>query len=144
MRETKRTLKKACSVGEYTFDVAINRQIVLDAFVKFPELWKLITKAGKDKDAIANPDKIIDDIDALARLMGENDALEELIPAFVRYILPKMVEVAESELDCDEFLDYCERMECDDEFNSAIFDFAMLGFTDGKSEKKPKVKVSLN
>ena len=76
--------------------------------------------------------------------MEENDALEELIPAFVRYILPKMVEAAESELDCDEFLDYCERMDCDDEFNAAIFDFAMLGFTDGRSVKKPKVKVSLN
>lgn len=144
MRETNRTLKKACSVGEYTFDVAINRQIVLDAFVKFPKLWKLITKAGKNKDAIADPDKIIGDIDALARLLEENDALEELIPAFVRYILPKMVEAAESELDCDEFLDYCERMDCDDEFNAAIFDFAMLGFTDGRSVKKPKVKVSLN
>lgn len=144
MRETNRTLKKACSVGEYTFDVAINRQIVLDAFVKFPKLWELITKAGKNKDAIADPDKIIGDIDALARLLEDNDALEELIPAFVRYILPKMVDAAESELDCDEFLDYCERMDCDDEFNAAIFDFAMLGFTDGRSVKKPKVKVSLN
>lgn len=135
--ENLRTLVKRCTVGEYSFDVAINRQIVLDGFKEYPALWKLMNDTSKAGKADTN------DITVLAELMNENDLLEDEIAKFVPFILPKMVEAAGEQLDCDAFYEYCRVNEVDDEFNRAMYEFAMLGFTGGRSEKKPKVKMSL-
>lgn len=139
--EHLRKLIKRCTVGKYSFDVAINRQIVLEGFKKFPSLWKAVTKAAPaGKDGVDTGD-----IEALAEIMETNDILLDEMPKFVAFLLPKMIGEAdnEAEVDCDEFLEYCRDNEVDDEFNTAMFEFAMLGFTDGRSEKKPKVKMSL-
>lgn len=137
--ETLRKNTKHVSVGDYEFDIAINRQIVLDGFKHFPKLWTVITKSAKYKlDA-----EKIEDISALADLFDANDIIEETMPQFVGYVFPKMVELAVTDLDCDKFLAYIEENDVSDEFNQAIFEFAMLGFTGDKSEKRAKVKFSL-
>lgn len=139
MRDNVRMLRKNCEVGKYKFDIAINRQIVLDGFEQFPELWKIIVKSEKEGSSIED----IEDVKLLTELLDKNDEIEELTSKFVQYILPKMVELAGEDVDCDEFYRYCVRNDADQELDIAIFDFAMLGFTDGKGAKKPKVKVSL-
>ena len=137
--ETLRKNTKHVSVGDYEFDIAINRQIILDGFKSFPELWTVITKSAKYK---LDVDKI-EDISALEDLFDANDIIEYTMPQFVGYVFPKMVELAGTELDCDKFLAYIKENGVSGEFNQAIFEFAMLGFTGDKSEEKAKVKFSL-
>lgn len=137
--ETLRKNTKHVSVGDYEFDIAINRQIILDGFKSFPKLWTVITKSAKYK---LDADKI-EDISALEDLFDANDIIEYTMPQFVSYVFPKMVELAGTELDCDKFLDYIKENGVSGEFNQAIFEFAMLGFTGDKSEEKAKVKFSL-
>lgn len=137
--ETLRKNTKHVSVGDYEFDIAINRQIILDGFKSFPKLWTVITKSAKYK---LDADKI-EDISALEDLFDANDIIEYTMPQFVAYVFPKMVELAGTELDCDKFLAYIKENGVSGEFNQAIFEFAMLGFTGDKSEEKAKVKFSL-
>ena len=137
--ETLRKNTKHCSVGEYDFDVAINRQIVLDGFKQFPNLWKVVARNSKYSGNV----DALEDISALSDLLEANDIIEEVTPKYVAYVLPKMLELAGEKVDLDAFYKYIVDNEVDDEFNDAIFQFAMLGFTDDRSEKKAKVKMSL-
>ena len=137
--ETLRKNTKHCSVGEYDFDVAINRQIVLDGFKQFPNLWKVVARNSKYSGNV----DALEDISAFTDLLEANDIIEEVTPKYVAYVLPKMLELAGEKVDLDAFYKYIVDNEVDDEFNDAIFQFAMLGFTDDRSEKKAKVKMSL-
>lgn len=137
--ETLRKNTKHCSVGEYDFDVAINRQIVLDGFKQFPRLWKVVARNSKYS---VNVDAL-EDISAFTDLLEANDIIEEVTPKYVAYVLPKMLELAGEKVDLDAFYKYIVDNEVDDEFNDAIFQFAMLGFTADRSEKRAKVKMSL-
>lgn len=137
--ETLRKNTKHVSVGDYEFDIAINRQIVLDGFKRFPNLWAVITKSSKYQLDVEK----MEDISALADLLDANDIIEETMPQFVEYVFPKMVALANTDLDCDKFLSYIDENGVSDQFDQAIFEFAMLGFTGDKSEKKAKVKFSL-
>lgn len=137
--ETLRKNTKHCSVGEYDFDVAINRQIVLDGFKQFPILWKVVARNSKYS---VNVDAL-EDISAFTDLLEANDIIEEVTPKYVAYVLPKMLELAGEKVDLDAFHKYIVDNEVDDEFNDAIFQFAMLGFTADRSEKRAKVKMSL-
>ena len=85
----------------------------------------------------------LEDISALSDLLEANDIIEEVTPKYVAYVLPKMLELAGEKVDLDAFYKYIVDNEVDDEFNDAIFQFAMLGFTADRSEKKAKVKMSL-
>lgn len=137
--ETLRKNTKHCSVGEYDFDVAINRQIVLDGFKQFPNLWKVVARNSKYSGNV----DALEDISAFTDLLEANDIIEEVTPKYVAYVLPKMLELAGEKIDLDAFHKYIVDNEVDDEFNDAIFQFAMLGFTADRSEKKAKVKMSL-
>ena len=137
--ETLRKNTKHCSVGEYDFDVAINRQIVLDGFKQFPNLWKVVARNSKYSGNV----DALEAISAFTDLLEANDIIEEVTPKYVAYVLPKMLELAGEKIDLDAFYKYIVDNEVDDEFNYAIFQFAMLGFTDDRSEKRAKVKMSL-
>lgn len=137
--ETLRKNTKHCSVGEYDFDVAINRQIVLDGFKQFPNLWKVVARNSKYSGNV----DALEDISAFTDLLEANDIIEEVTPKYVAYVLPKMLELAGEKIDLDAFHKYIVDNEVDDEFNDAIFQFAMLGFTADRSEKRAKVKMSL-
>lgn len=137
--ETLRKNTKHCSVGEYDFDVAINRQIVLDGFKKFPSLWKVIARNSKYDGKF----EALEDVSALSDLLEATDVIEEVTPKYVAYVLPKMLELAGENIDLDAFYKYIADNEVDEEFNNAIFQFAMLGFTADRSIKRAKVKMSL-
>lgn len=138
--ELLRKNTKHCSVGEYDFDIAINRQITLDGLKKFPKLWKAMMKGAKVSPNVEN----MEDITAIADLLEMNDILEEELPKFTVYVLPKMVELAGGEpFDYDKFREYLVENEVDGDFDQKIYEFAMLGFTGDKSEKKAKVAMSL-
>ena len=86
--ETLRKNTKHCSVGEYDFDVAINRQIVLDGFKQFPNLWKVVAHNSKYSGNVDS----LEDISAFTDLLEANDIIEEVTPKYVAYVLPKMLE----------------------------------------------------
>ena len=77
--ETLRKNTKHCSVGEYDFDVAINRQIVLDGFKQFPALWKVVARNSKYG---VNADSL-EDISALSDLVAATAIIEEVTPKLV-------------------------------------------------------------
>lgn len=137
----QRELVRRFTVGEYSFDMKINRQLALDAFKVNKKFWHLITSnADKGLDV----EKSMADIDTFAKLLEQNDEMDELRPAFCEYILPRMTELAGETVDTNAFFEYCEENGVLDEVYSKILEFAMLGFSVGRSEqKKPKVKVTL-
>lgn len=138
MEEKRELVKRIVIEGtKYDFDVIVNRQIVLDAFKKNKKFWEVLTKVSKE----GYSDGFVDDIDKFAKLVEENDIIEQEKPKFVECILPKMVELAGSNVDALEFLDFCKENEVEDTIYDKIVEFAMLGFTGGKSVKKPKLKV---
>lgn len=139
MADKIRELIRECNVGEYSFDILVNRNIVLEAFKKHPVLWKaLMDQTKKGKKNVED----LEDIETMIEILEMNDALAEEIPAFVADILPDMIKAADSDVDANEFLNYCAENEVDDIVNDEIYQFALLGFIEGKSAKKPKVKVS--
>ena len=139
MADKIRELIRECNVGEYSFDILVNRNIVLEAFKKHPALWKaLMDQTKKGKKNVED----LEDIETMIEILEMNDALAEERPAFVADILPDMIKAADSDVDANEFLNYCVENEVDDIVNDEIYQFALLGFIEGKSAKKPKVKVS--
>lgn len=132
-----RELVKKMYVGDYTFDIKTNRQIVLDAFKKYPKFWEIINNAQKLD--VNN----IDDIGVFENLLDANDEMEKDKPAFCEYLLPIMIKLAGENIDVNEFWSYCKENEVEDIVYDKILEFSMLGFTNDKGEKKPKVKVNL-
>ena len=138
MADKIRELVRRCSVGEYDFDIIVNRNIVADAFQKHPKLWKILAeKSKRGRFDIEN----IDDIETLLEFLEENDAVAEEIPLFVQDILPAMIKAADSKVDATEFLEYCYANDVDEIVNDEIYKFALMGFTAGRGVKTPKVKV---
>lgn len=139
MADKIRELIRACNVGKYSFDILVNRNIVLEAFKKHPVLWKaLMDQNKKGRRKLED----LEDVETMIEFLEMNDALAEEIRAFVADILPDMIKAADSDVDAKEFLEYCVENEVDDIVNDEIYQFALLGFIEGKSAKNPKVKVS--
>lgn len=136
----QRQLIRKLTVGDYSFDIQINRQLVLDAFKRHQKLWKIISESAKDGDTEVK----IDDIDEFSKLLDKNDAMESEIPAFCEDLLPKMVALAGGDINASEFFAYCDDNGVLEEVNAKLLEFAMLGFSVGRSEKKaPKLTVKL-
>lgn len=134
--------RKHCTVGEYSFDLCVNRDVVLDTLRVNEKFWTAMNKATKDKKGVEDVD--LDDINEVIKIMAINDEMEEETPAVVSYILPKMLALADDETNPDELIKYCEENEVDDLFFEEVIKFMMLGFTKGKAEKKPKVNVNFS
>lgn len=137
--DKQRELIRTLNVGKYSFDIKVNRQMALDAFKHNEKFWNVIANLSKRGVDVEN----IGDIDKVAEILEENDILDSEKPKFVEFILPKMIEASGADVDYNEFIDYCKEQEVDDIVNDKIVEFAMLGFTEGKSVKTPKVKVVL-
>lgn len=136
------TLKKHCVVGKYEFDICVDRNMVLNAYKNNEKYWLLQNKVVKNSSKFENTENLnIDNVKFLADLQDE---LFAEIPKVVRYILPEMVDKAESTLDVDEFLKYCEEQNVEQLFYEGIIEFLNLGFTNGKIVKEPKVEVKFN
>lgn len=134
--QTLRKNTKHCSVGEYEFDVAINREIMRKGFKKCPTLWRMTAQAQQNKADFSDVDKFLD-------LLDEAEKVNEELPIYVATVLPDMLELAGEKLDSAEIIKYCIKNQVDDQFYAKIYEFTLMGFTDGKSVKNPKVTVSL-
>lgn len=146
----QRRLITTISVGEYTFDIAVNRDIAYTAFKAYPSVWKMISKslnsASKNGNEVGEFD--FTDIDSVYELSAFNDDRVE----FIEYILPKMValckdlnDVQDSVKFSQDFMAYCDENFVKDEVVNEIYGFVVTGFfgAEGnqKEIKKPKLKV---
>ena len=136
--------KKTVTVGKYEFNISVDRDMVADAFDKYPKLLTLIIKYS---DGNENPDekaillRAIEDGN-FKTLLKSNEEIAEI----VKYLFPLMLKKADKFYETDnasksqEILDYIYENEADEVFFSSVFEFIVSVFTDGVEEKKPKVK----
>lgn len=138
-----KTLRKTITVGEYSFDVAVDRHIVAESFEKFPKLFEFLFKYSTN---VNDADFFINAVKNKQLDVALN--IESEIADFVAYAFPLMLKKADTESvpqtnnakKCDEILKYIVDNEVDEQFNSAIFEMINSVFTQGITEKKPKVK----
>lgn len=136
------------TVGEYSFDMKINRNILQQSLSKCDGIWEFMQDNQKLKQ---------DDLDKLSvgeimKKAEETDKFYENLDMFILDILPKMIAAAEEDKPkqfvgtVEEFLDYCDDNGVLDDVEMKIFEFAMLGFTGGKgnTESKPKLEVKMS
>ena len=137
-------ITKTVTVGEYTFDVSVDRNIVCDAFEKYPDLMEFLFKNANvngENEVVVNAIRNKN----LAMLLDSTDQIKEL----VFYALPKMLKKADdfrgtdNASRVDELVKYIEDNEVDTEFSTAMFEFICLGFTPDTNERKPKVKFQM-
>ena len=138
-------LTKNVTVGDYEFKVAIDRNIMADAFEQFPDLMEYLLKnSGKAKDDSEFLIEAIKNKNLHTVVQSGDD-----IKALVKYAFPKMLEKADKEYGtdnlskADEILAYIEENEVDEIFSASMFEFICLGFTKETTEKKPKVKFTM-
>ena len=135
-----RELVRKCNVGKYSFDIVVNRDIARKGFEKNPKLFKILMDRAKASSKGVDED----DVETILQFIELNDAMSKDMPKFVADVLPEMIKAANEEVDAQEFIEYCIKNEVDDVVNQEIYSFALLGFIEGKSVKKPKVKVAFN
>ena len=129
---------KEVTVGDYSFKVAVDRDLVCDCFEKFPKLTKfLFSYAGK-----GNTNEILSKAVEDGNLRIVLDSADE-VKKFVEFAFPKMLKKAGDETNANEVLDYMIENEVDDIFSNAMFEFVCSGFTPETTEKKPKVKFTM-
>lgn len=95
---------KHCEIGELKFDISLNRAMAIKAFETFPNYWETLRKSEALKDAISkqNGKNEIDidsfSLNATIDLLELSEAIDEESENIVNYLLPKMLEYAETKL----------------------------------------------
>ena len=165
-----KVLRKSYKIGDFSFTLGITRRIAIDGFSKYPEYFKLIqSKLAKEitnsefdyeKCFEEHPEKITEILD----LQEKSSRFSSQI---VKYLLPTLLEKGGTILNgevsyenyasqlitfCDEngiLEDYFEEdLESEEGsilvqgFYSTIMSFINLGFTQGSSPSKPKIKIT--
>lgn len=134
-----RILKKHIEIGEKSFDVSVDRDIVAEVLEAFPEQFEFLKELG-DKNGIGKSDTI-----GLAKAHKLKDWLsfKDKIKDVSCFALPFMLKKAgETSLTSDEIISYVEENEVD-EFYSVIWEIVLMGFTIGGEERKAKVKLTV-
>lgn len=110
-------LTKKVTIGEYKFNIAINRKMAADAFSKYPKYWECLSKSEefekaknviKDKSIASKNqpydvnevvEELIDDIDTkeIAKYILLEADLQESGFEIVNYLFPKMLEFGNNE-----------------------------------------------
>jgi len=139
-------LRKHIECGEYSFDVAIDRDIAVKSFEEFPKLSEYVFTTARD-NARNNNAKKQDEIDILVsnirnKKMNELYEQEESLKQCVKFAFPLMLKKAGSELDANTIIDYIYENGVADEFNAGIYEMILLGFTQREVVKK-KVNFSM-
>lgn len=146
MARRLREFRTHITVGEYSFDMVINRDILQKSLSNHNGIWEFMQN-NKDADKEDIENLAVGDIVAKAL---ETQTFYDDLDDFIVDILPKMIATAEENGEkqfdgtVDEFLDYCDENGVLEDVEMQIFNFSMLGFTGGKGEaKQPKVKVEM-
>lgn len=155
----ERKLVKHFTIGELSFDLAINRKMAAEGFKAFPKYWEMINKSDLIKKATKADSGEMVDTSNLPELIEITAGLEEEGYNIVNYLLPKMLEYAETNGNgnkreyADKILDYCDENDClvdyvDEDTDEAVkgfvsvaMEFVVQGFTSGGEKRKSKVKV---
>lgn len=110
--------KKKVTIGDYQFNIAINRKMAAEAFAKFPKYWEAITKSSlfeQTMQSMKNTDsekvneeeitdniakEILDNIDSagtqqLADYIILESEIQERGFEVIDYLLPQMIKYAE-------------------------------------------------
>ncbi len=135
-----KTYSKNVTVGDYKFDVSVDRQIAAEGLEKFPDLVEYVLTQQDGVSAIvkATKDK------KLGTLLG----IDEQAEALVKFAFPKMLKKADAEFGTDnynrsqEILDYIYENDADDVFITAMFEFILSVFTSETPGKKKKSRVA--
>lgn len=148
MAKRMRELRTTLTVGEYSFDIKIDRDILQKALAKNEGIWEFMQK----QQDVSDVDVSKMSAKEFVELSMQQEKFYEDLDDFIADILPKMIEAAEENGEkkfggtVDTFLDYCDENGVLDDVELKIFQFAMLGFTGGRgnSTEKPKLKVMMN
>lgn len=126
-------LIKKVEIGEYNFDIKINRDIALTVAEKEPEFFeKLFSNSNRDtKINFKNVGK-------LRELFEMNDFISINSARIVNVALPLML--INEKLNAKEIIKYVSDNDADEIFNNAMVEFILMGFTNNELDKKPKVK----
>ena len=148
MAKRTRELRTRLTVGEYSFEIKITRDILQKALENSAGIWDYMQKQQGADDV---------DVSKLSakefvEVAMEQEKFYEDLDDFIVDILPKMVDAAYEDRDSEfkgtveEFLDYCDDNGVLDDVEFKIFQFAMLGFTGGRgnSTTSPKLKVVID
>ena len=156
---------KHCEIGELVFDIGITRAMAVKGFEKYPNYWDAITKSNAIKNQTDKQNLLATDSKSLVELVELADVTEKETENIVTYLLPSMLEYAESPLpeNVDNYFDYALmiikyclennvlRKHIDEETNtvvqgfySYVFKFISEGFTYGGKLEKSAVKIMMN
>lgn len=131
---------KKIEVGDYKFNVSVNREIALKVSEEFPEfITKILDNSNKNNDISS----IIKE-NRLRELFDINDYINENLSKVIKFSLPLLLQEAGEKLNSDKIISYIIENEVDEIFNAKIWEFILSVFTKGGQDKKPKVKFVMN
>lgn len=157
-----KVLKRSYRIGDFSFTLGITRKLAVEGISKYPKYWELTqNKTSKELMKSKNIEEFLEkNPDKLEELYEIEENSLEISEHIVRYLLPKLLEKGETILHeqtyeeySKDILDFCEENEIlydyfdnEEEENvlgliSTIMEFINLGFTQGQSSQKPKIKI---
>ena len=147
MRNETRTI----TLGEFTFNVAIDRHITCVTYEACPEETAfLFSKREEFSSDETNENTLL--INAikekkLEKTLNCSDELVKPIAKLVEFALPLMLKKAykgeASPVDAQYIIEYTKKNEVDIMFNNDIYELISLGFTLGEQDRKPKVPYAM-
>ena len=138
-------LTKRLVVGDYSFDIATDKDIVVKAFEEYPEVAEYVFDNKKQIED-SSESSIIKAIKEknLKNMLDDVDKINTQLNEMVLFVFPDMYKKANGEeLDknlFDEFLKFVEDNDAMDSFTSIVGEFLMQGFS---QKEKSKVKIVL-
>lgn len=148
-------LTKILRVGNYEFELLVNRRIALDVLSSNDELSKIIMNSGSkvDKKTIKQFQETGEISDEQAQELVNSSNINPLRMSYL-YTLsaPKaFIEMAKNSGNSytieqlTEFLKFIRDNDLEMEFSNIVMDFLMMGFTlDKENQEKPKIKMTLS
>lgn len=142
-----KSLTKHIECGKYSFDVVINRDIAVKAMEEYPDLAEYVFNQAK-KEIKEKDNGKKDEIDILvanikSKQTSEMFRQEELLKECVKFAFPLMLKESGCAYDAKEIIDYIYENGVEDDFNAAMYELILLGFTQREVSTKPKVNFSM-
>lgn len=142
-----KSLTKHIECGKYSFDVTINRDIAVKAMEEYPDLAEYVFNQAK-KEIKEKDNGKKDEIDILvanikSKQTSEMFRQEELLKECVKFAFPLMLKESGCAHDAKEIIDYIYENGVEDDFNAAMYELILLGFTQREVSTKPKVNFSM-
>lgn len=128
-----KTLKKHIDCGVYSFDVAIDRDIAIEALEEYPALAEYVFTQAEESAKKPSTKKETE-TDFVIRAIKEKRLKDyfqtaELLKECAKFAFPKMLKKAGSDLNAQEIIEYVYENNVQEEFCSNIFQLVILVFT---------------